>query len=134
MAPDQSLAIGVGRLEMKPNVPIDLDGAIKGGIIQAVKKGGDEDPKFEIEVTKVSGLEGRKTTYVGSAPFLHRIRRGPRRAGRLPDPDLLRAGPRRGCPAHPQEHQDRARAVSGMAVSAFRDGRHLTGPEASGTV
>lgn len=69
MAPDQSLAIGIGRLEMKPKVPIDLDGAIKGGIQQAVKKGGDEDPKFEVEVTKVSGLEGRKTTYAGSAPF-----------------------------------------------------------------
>jgi hypothetical protein len=69
MAPDQSLAVGIGRLEMKPNVPIDLDGAIKGGIQQAVKKVGDDDPKFEIEVAKVSGLEGRKTTYVGSAPF-----------------------------------------------------------------
>jgi len=69
MAPDQSLAIGIGRMEMKPKVPIDLDGAIKGGIQQAVKKGGDEDPKFEVEVTKISGLEGRKTSYQGSAPF-----------------------------------------------------------------
>lgn len=69
LAKDDSLAIGITRMEMKPQVPINLDGAIKGGLTEAVKRAGDTSPKFEIEVVKVSGFEGRRASYEGTAPY-----------------------------------------------------------------
>lgn len=69
MAKDESLVIGITRMEMKPAVPLNVDGAIKGGLNEAIKKAGDATPKFEIEVVKVSGLEGRRASYEGTAPI-----------------------------------------------------------------
>ncbi len=68
-AADETVVIGVTRIEAKPTVPADLDNSIKRGVGDAAKALGDTNPKFEIEVAKVSGLEARRANYQGTNPF-----------------------------------------------------------------
>lgn len=57
------MGVFVSRSESKAGLPINLDGFATGAIKGMASKMGDTNPKTEIEVVKISGLEGRKFHY-----------------------------------------------------------------------
>lgn len=57
--------IAVTHFEFRPGLPVNLDGAIAGGIGNAAKEAGDPDPKYSNSATEISGLAARRGTYHG---------------------------------------------------------------------
>lgn len=58
-----SFAVMVSRIAYKPHIKASLDGAMKGGMSQAVAAAGDSNPQYSSRTTSISGIEARTASY-----------------------------------------------------------------------
>jgi len=66
-SPKEGFQISVTTIIYKPGVPVDIEEASKGVTAKIAAFIGDQDHKFTVAPTKVSGLEARHSEFHGTA-------------------------------------------------------------------